>query len=233
MGKLFIVATPIGNLADITLRAIETLKNADLILAEDTRTTQNLLTHYGIHGKKLLSFFEGNEDRRAPEVLSALQNTEQNIALVSESGMPLISDPGYKLVREAIRVGIPVETIPGPTALVTALVVSGLPPNAFIFFGYLPRKESHVKKLFLGLKEASPHLEQVKTAIFYESPHRLLRSINLVKEIFGNTDMVVARELTKLYQETVRGKIDVIIDHFGKEAPRGEFVILFTPGGFK
>lgn len=229
MGKLFIVATPIGNLADITLRAIETLKNADLILAEDTRTTQKLLTYYNIHGKKLVSFFEGNEDRRTPEVLSALQNTQQNIALVSESGMPLISDPGYKLVREVIKCAIPLEVIPGPTALTTALVVSGLPPNAFIFLGYLPRKESHVKKLFLSLKEASPHLEQIKTVVFYESPHRLLKSLSLVKEIFGNTEMVVARELTKLYEETIRGKIDVIIEHFGKEVPRGEFVILFTP----
>lgn len=229
MGKLFIIATPIGNLADITLRAIETLKNADLILAEDTRTTQNLLTHYGVHGKKLLSFFEGNENRRIPEILNTLQNTPQNIALVSESGTPLVSDPGYKLVREAIRVGIPIEAVPGPTALITALVVSGLPPNAFIFLGYLPRKESHVKKLFLGLKEASAHIPQVKTVIFYESPHRLVRSINLVKEIFGNTEMVVARELTKVYEETIRGKIDMIIKHFGKEAPRGEFVILFTP----
>lgn len=229
MGKLFIVATPIGNLADITLRALETLKNADLILAEDTRTTQKLLTHYNIHGKKLVSFFEGNESRRTPEVLSALRDTEQNIVLVSESGTPLISDPGYKLVREAIKVGIPIEAVPGPTALITALVVSGLPPNAFIFLGYLPRKESHIKKLFLGIKEASPHLEQIKTVIFYESPHRLSRSINLVKEIFGDTNIVVTRELTKLYEETIRGKINAIIDRFDKEAPKGEFVILFTP----
>lgn len=229
MGKLFIVATPIGNIADITLRALETLKNADLVLAEDTRTTQKLLTHYNIHGKKLLSFFEGNEDRRTPEVLNALQNTQQNIALVSESGIPLISDPGFKLVREAIKLGIILEVIPGPTALITALVVSGLPPNAFIFLGYLPRKEPHVKKLFLGIKEASAHIPQIKTVIFYESPHRLLRSINLVKEIFGNTDIAVTRELTKLHEETIRGKIDAIIDRFGKEAPKGEFVILFTP----
>lgn len=228
MGKLFIVATPIGNLADITLRALETLKNADLILAEDTRTTQNLLTHYDIHGKKLFSFFEGNENRRTPEVLSWLQTTEQKIALVSESGMPLISDPGYKLVREAIKLGITLETIPGPTALITALVVSGLPPNAFIFLGYLPRKESHVKKLFLGIKEASPHLEQIKTVIFYESPHRLLKTLYLIKEVLGSLEIVVARELTKVYEEIFRGNNDEVIAHFAKTNPKGEFVVLFS-----
>lgn len=228
MGKLFIVATPIGNLADITLRAIETLKNADLILAEDTRTTQNLLTHYNLHGKKLLSFFEGNEDRRTPEVLRALQNTQQNIALVSESGMPLVSDPGYKLVREVIKSGIPVEAIPGPTALTTALVVSGLPPNAFIFLGYLPRKKSHAKKLFESLKESYLHIPQVKTVIFYESPHRLLRTLQLIKDIFGDADIAVARELTKIHEEIIRNRVADVIKHFTKNIPRGEFVVLFS-----
>lgn len=228
MGKLFIVATPIGNLADITLRVLETLKNADLILAEDTRTTQKLLTHYNIHGKKLLSFFEGNEDRRTPEVVNILQNTDQNIALVSESGMPLISDPGYKLVREAIKQNIPVEAIPGPTALTTALVVSGLPPNAFIFLGYLPRKASHVKKLFLGIKEASVHIPQVKTVIFYEGPHRLLRTLQVIKDVFGSVEIAVARELTKIHEETIRSSITGAVEYFTKNNPRGEFVILFT-----
>lgn len=227
MGKLFIVATPIGNLTDITLRALETLKNSDLILAEDTRTTQKLLSHYDIYGKKPLSFFEGNEDRRTTEVLSALQNTQQNIALVSESGMPLISDPGYKLVREAIKLGIPLEVIPGPTALTTALVVSGLPPNAFIFLGFLPRKESHVRKLFENLKEGYAHTPQIKTAIFYESPYRLLTTLQLIKDIFGNVDIVVARELTKVYEEVRREKVSLAIKHFAKTSPRGEFVILF------
>lgn len=228
MGKLYLVATPIGNLADITLRAIETLKDADLILAEDTRTTQNLLTHYNIHGKKLLSFFEGNEDRRSPEILGALRSTQQNIALVSESGMPLISDPGYKLVREAIKSGIPVEVIPGPTALTTALVVSGLPPNAFIFLGYLPRKESHTKNLFENLKEGYLHIPQVKTVIFYESPHRLVRTLQLIKDIFGNVEVAVARELTKIHEEIIRNRVAGVIEHFTKNIPRGEFVVLFS-----
>lgn len=228
MGKLFLVATPIGNLTDITLRAIETLKDADLILAEDTRTTHNLLTHYDIHSKKLLSFFEGNESHRTPEVLHMLQNTQQKIVLVSESGMPLISDPGYKLVREAIKLGIPIEAIPGPTALTTALVVSGLPPNAFIFLGYLPRKESHVRRLFIGLKETSTHIPQVKTAIFYESPHRLLGTLQLIKDIFGDTDTVIARELTKVHEEIARKRVADAIKHFTKNTPRGEFVVLFS-----
>lgn len=228
MGKLFIVATPIGNLADITLRVLETLKNADLILAEDTRTTQGLLSHYNIQDKKLLSFFEGNEARRTPEVLSWLQTTEQNITLVSESGMPLISDPGYKLVREAIKLNIPVETIPGPTALTTALSVSGLPPNAFIFLGYLPRKESHVKKLFSGIKEASAHTPQIKTIIFYESPHRLLQTLQLIKGVFGDVDTAAARELTKVHEEVIRKPITDAIEHFTKNIPRGEFVVLFS-----
>lgn len=228
MGKLYIVATPIGNLADITLRALETLKDADLILAEDTRTTQNLLTHYDIHGKKLFSFFEGNENRRTPEVLRMLQNTQQNIALVSESGMPLISDPGYKLVREAIRVGIPIEAVPGPTALITALVVSCLPPNAFIFLGYLPRKEAHVRRLFTGLKETSTHIPQVKTVIFYESPHRLLGTLQLIKEVFGEIDIVVARELTKIHEEIIRKRVMDVIGYFTKNNPRGEFVVLLS-----
>lgn len=228
MGKLFIVATPIGNLADITLRAIETLKNADVILAEDTRTTQGLLSHYNIQGKKLISFFEGNEDRRTPEVINILQNTEQKIALVSESGMPLISDPGYKLVREAIRRGIPVEAIPGPTALTTALSVSGLPPNAFIFLGYLPRKESHVKKLFSGVKEASKYAPQIKTVIFYESPHRLLQTLQLIKDVFGNVNLTVARELTKIHEEIVRKSVTGAVEHFTRNNPRGEFVVVFS-----
>lgn len=228
MGKLFIVATPIGNLADITLRAIETLKDADLILAEDTRTTQKLLSHYNILGKKLISFFEGNEDHRTLEAINMLQNTAQNIVLVSESGTPLISDPGYKLVREVIKLGIPVEAIPGPTALTTALVVSGLPPNAFIFLGYLPRKESHVKKLFSGIKETSAHISQIKTVIFYESPHRLLATLGLIKEVFGKVEVAVARELTKVHEEIIRKSVADVIEHFTKNNPRGEFVVLFS-----
>ncbi len=228
MGKLHIVATPIGNLADITLRALETLKSADLILAEDTRTTQKLLAHYEIRNKKLLSFFEGNEERRTAEVLAMLQTTDRSIALVSESGMPLISDPGYKLVREVIKLEIPVEVIPGPAALTTALVVSGLPPNAFIFLGYLPRKESHVKKLFLGIKEASAHTPQIKTVIFYESPHRLLRTLQLVKDVFGDVELAVARELTKIHEEIVRKNITETVEYFTENKPRGEFVVLFS-----
>lgn len=157
-----------------------------------------------------------------------LQNTQQNIALVSESGMPLISDPGYKLVREVIKLGIPLEVIPGPTALTTALVVSGLPPNAFVFLGFLPRKESHVRKLFKNLKEGYARIPQIKTAIFYESPHRLLATLQLIKDIFGNVDIVVARELTKIHEEIVKRNIKDVIEYFTKNNPRGEFVVLFS-----
>lgn len=227
MGKLFIVATPIGNIADITLRAIETLKNSDAILAEDTRTAKKLLAHYGIHNKRLISFFEGNEERKTPEIIDQLLKPDNRIGIVSESGMPLISDPGYKLVREAISLGIPVEVIPGPTALITALVVSGLPPNAFIFLGYLPKKDGRAKNMLVGLKKVSDSMVPVKTAVIYESPHRLLRTLKLIKEIFGNEEIVIARELTKLHEEILRENVDKLIARFEEETPRGEFVVLF------
>lgn len=227
MGKLYLVATPIGNLADITLRAIETLKNADLILAEDTRTTGNLLKHYQIPQKPMLSFFEGNEERRIVEVLAKLQQGV-NIALVSESGTPLISDPGFKLVREAIKFGITVEAIPGPTALITALVVSGLPTNAFLFLGFLPKKEGKARNVLADVRLGMEHMKQVKTVIFYESPHRLIKSLKLIKEIFSEVDIVVARELSKLYEEIKRAKVTNAIDYFQEKPLRGEFVIVFT-----
>lgn len=226
MGKLYLVATPIGNLADITLRAIETLKNADLILAEDTRTTGNLLRHYGIPQKPMLSFFEGNEERRIVEVLAKLQQGA-NIALVSESGTPLVSDPGFKLVREAIKSGVTVEAIPGPTALVTALVVSGLPTNAFLFLGFLQKKEGKARNVLADVKLGLGQMKQVKTVILYESPHRLIKSLKLIKEIFGEVDIVVARELTKLHEEVLRDKTTNILNQLEKRLLRGEFVILF------
>lgn len=228
MGKLYLVATPIGNLADITLRAIETLKNADLILAEDTRTTGNLLKHYQILQKPMLSFFEGNEERRIVEVLAKLQQGV-NIALVSESGTPLISDPGFKLVREAIKFGITVEAIPGPTALITALVVSGLPTNAFLFLGFLPKKEGKARNVLADVKLGLEQVKQVKTVVVYESPHRLLKTLQIIEEVFGNVDCVVTRELTKIHEEVLRGDIKITISNFKERRPRGEMVILFSP----
>ncbi|MDO8503104.1 MAG: 16S rRNA (cytidine(1402)-2'-O)-methyltransferase [bacterium] len=229
MGKLFIVATPIGNLEDITLRALKTLKEVDIILAEDTRSTKNLLRHHGIstESKRLISFFEGNEARRLPEIIAILQQSE-DVVLVSESGTPLISDPGFKLVREIVRLNIPVEAIPGPNAAITALSISGLPTNAFLFLGFLPKKESHVRNLFSSTRSTAKNTPQLKTIIAYESPHRLVKTLFLIKEIFGDKDLVVARELTKVYEEVRREKVSLAIEHFTKNKPRGEFVILFS-----
>ncbi len=225
LGKLSIVATPIGNLGDITYRAIQTLMECDVILAEDTRTTAKLLTHYQIPRKELISFFEGNEERRLKSVITLLQEGK-HVVLVSESGTPLISDPGYKLVREALSRELSVESIPGPTALIGALTISGLPSNAFLFLGFLPKKEAHIKRLFLSVRDTLWDVGQLKTVIFYESPYRLLKSLTLIKQVFEEADIVVARELTKIHEEVKRGKVSEIISHFEKVKPRGEFVVL-------
>lgn len=226
-GKLSIVATPIGNLEDITLRALRTLKECDLILAEDTRTTIGLLKHYDIPHKEIASFFEGNEDRKLDEVLRMLVVDEKHISLVSESGTPLVSDPGYKLVREAIKAGVKIESIPGPTALVAALTASGLPTNAFLFLGFLPKKEAHAKKLLIQTKDSLQDIEQLKTVLFYESPHRLIKSLQSIKHVFGDIEIVVARELTKIHEEVRRESVTGAIEHFERNKPRGEFTVLF------
>lgn len=226
-GKLSIVATPIGNMEDITFRAIITLRKCDLILAEDTRTTGGLLKHYDITHKEVVSFFEGNEERKINFAITLLLQGK-HVALASESGTPTISDPGYKLVREAINAGVIVESIPGPTALISALTSSGLPTNAFLFLGFLPKKKSHAKKLLLQTKDSLQDIEQLKTVLFYESPHRLIKSLQLIKEVFGNADIVVARELTKMHEEVRRENVTQAIEHFETSKPRGEFVVLLS-----
>lgn len=222
-GKLSIIATPIGNLEDITIRAVKTLQEADLILAEDTRSTRNLLAAREIPQKPLLSFFEGNEQARITQILEELAKGK-NIALVSESGTPLISDPGYKLIRKLIEEGMSIESIPGPTALIAALTISGLPSNAFVFLGFLPKKKGKIQKIF---KELDKLPENIKTAIFYESPHRILQTLQAIKEHFGNINLTIARELTKVHEEVRRENIVQSIKHFEKTKPRGEFTILF------
>ena len=222
-----IVATPIGNLGDITYRAIQTLTECDVVLAEDTRTTVKLLAHYQIPHKELVSFFEGNEERKINFAITLLDEGK-HVVVVSESGTPLISDPGYKLVREAVNRGITVESVPGPTALISALTVSGLPTNAFLFLGFLPKKEAHVKRLFLITRDTLRDIEQLKTVIFYESPFRLLKTLNLVEQVFGEANIVVARELTKIHEEVRKGKVSEIIAHFEKVKPRGELVGLIS-----
>ncbi|MAG59399.1 16S rRNA (cytidine(1402)-2'-O)-methyltransferase [Candidatus Woesebacteria bacterium] len=220
MSKLYIISTPIGNLEDITFRAIRTLGKADTILAEDTRSTQNLLKHYDIQNKKLISFFDGNEEKRIPEAIDLLK-AGKDIVLVSESGTPLVSDPGYKLVRETIQSGIQVEAIPGPTAAIVALTVSGLPPDKFTFLGFLPKKEGKARKTLEELRPSQG------TIILYESPYRVVKTLQLIKEVFGDIDIAAARELTKIHEEVRREKVSRSIDHFTKTKPKGEFVILF------
>ncbi|OGE05364.1 16S rRNA (cytidine(1402)-2'-O)-methyltransferase [Candidatus Curtissbacteria bacterium RIFCSPLOWO2_01_FULL_41_18] len=223
MGVLFIVATPIGNLGDITLRAIESLKSVDYVLCEDTRVTAKLLNHFGI-SKKMVSFNDFNEDQKMLAVISDL-TSGKNIALVSDAGTPLISDPGYKLVRTAIHRGIRVESIPGPTSITTALTLSGLPPDKFTFLGYLPKQGGKRLKMLEAVRQNQKNLKS--TTIIFESPFRVLKTLESIKDIFGDIDVVVCRELTKLYEEIRREKVSQSIAHFSQTKPKGEFVILF------
>ena len=223
MGILYIVATPIGNLADITLRALETLKSVDYILCEDTRVTGQLLKKYEID-KKLLSFNDFNEASKVASVVGDLI-LGKNIALVSDAGTPLVSDPGFKLVRGTISSSIKVEAIPGPTSLVTALTVSGLPPDKFTFLGYLPKQDGKRLKILKVVKDDQKNLKS--TTIIFESPFRILKTLGSIKEVFGDIDVVVCRELTKLYEEVRREKVSQSIAHFSQTKPKGEFVILF------
>jgi len=196
-GILYVVATPIGNLEDITFRAVRVLKEADLIACEDTRQTRKLLDHYSID-KPAVSYHEHNEQERARELAGRLA-AGARIALVSDSGMPLVSDPGYRLVREAIAAGVKVEPVPGPSALVTALAASGLPTDAFHFAGFLPAKTGQRRKALEALRD------EEATLIFYEGPHRVLETLAAVEEVLGERPVVVARELTKIHEEFLRG----------------------------
>ena len=218
MGKLFLVPTPIGNLEDITFRAVRILKEADLILAEDTRTSSVLLSHFEIRNK-LSSHHKFNEHQTAERYTERIKAGE-NIALISDAGTPGISDPGFLLVRKCLEENVPVECLPGPTALIPALVNSGLPSDSFCFEGFLPVKKGRQKKLtFLE--------SETRTMIFYESPYRLLKSLNQMKEHFGGERIVsVSRELTKLYEENFRGTIDKTIAHFSAKTIKGEIVLV-------
>lgn len=227
MGKLFIVSTPIGNLGDITYRAVQILKSCDVILAEDTRSAITLLKHYELPHKEIISFFEGNEEKRYGQIVMLLSQ-DKNVALISESGTPLISDPGFKLIRSLVENGIEIIAIPGPTAAITALTLSGLPTNAFLFFGFLPKKHGKVKKVLEEAKSVLKASETIKTVLFYESPHRLLDTLQSIESVFGDIEIVVARELTKIYEEVRREKVSESITYFTQEAPRGEFTILFS-----
>ena len=217
-GKLYIVPTPIGNLEDITLRALSVLKSVDLILAEDTRTTSFLLKHFQID-KPLKSNHQHNEHKVLDELIETISNGK-NVALVSDAGTPGISDPGFLLIRECIKNNLPVETLPGATAFVPALVNSGLPCDSFVFIGFLPQKKGRQTKL-ISLKE------ETRTMVFYESPFRLIKALEEFKEYFGEQRKVsVSRELTKMFEETFRGTITEVINHFNAKAIKGEIVIV-------
>jgi len=214
------VPTPIGNLGDITFRAIETLKSVDIILAEDTRTSLKLLKHYKINSK-IESYHMHNEHKKADSIINKISEGN-TIALISDAGTPSISDPGFLLVRECIKNNIEVECLPGATALITALVISGLPSDKFLFEGFLPAKKGRTKRL----KELS---NEKKTIIFYESPHRILKTLKDFSNYFSPEKQVsVSREITKIYEETFRGTIEESIEHFEKNKPKGEFVIVLS-----
>ncbi len=218
MSKLYIVPTPIGNLEDITLRAIKVLREVDLILAEDTRTSGKLLKHFEI-GTQMHSHHMHNEHKMVDSIVKRIQAGE-TIALISDAGTPAISDPGFLLTRACVENGIDVECLPGATAFVPALVNSGLPNDKFVFEGFLPVKKGRQTRLiFLA--------EETRTMIFYESPHKLMKTLTQFAEYFGEERKIsVSRELTKLYEETVRGTVKEVLSHFENKPPKGEFVVI-------
>jgi 16S rRNA (cytidine1402-2'-O)-methyltransferase len=222
-GKLYVVPTPIGNLEDITLRALRVLKEVDLVLAEDTRVSLKLLNHFEI-SVGVYAYHLNNEHHTTKKWIDQLKEGKQ-IALVSDAGTPAISDPGFLLVRASIAEGVEVECLPGATAFVPALVMSGLPCDRFVFEGFLPPKKGRVTRL--------EHLAtQNKTVVFYESPHKILKTLKQCREIFGaDRPASISRELTKMYEETLRGSLTELIDHFEETAPRGEFVLVIGPEG--
>jgi 16S rRNA (cytidine1402-2'-O)-methyltransferase len=233
MGTLYIVSTPIGNLADITLRALKTLFAVDIIACEDTRRTgsllEKLLDQFAENSEdkskpQLLSYYEQNELQRIPEIIEMLQDG-QTIALVSDAGTPLLSDPGFKLVRECVRQKIKVEAIPGVSAPVTALTVSGLPTDRFLFVGYPPRKPGHRMTFYENIKKS---LESIhSTVILFEAPHKIVKTLKEIQEVFGDIEIVIARELTKIHEEVKYETITHALERYKKKEPRGEFVLLF------
>lgn len=217
-GTLYLVGTPIGNLKDITLRALETLREVDLIAAEDTRHTQKLLNHYEIR-KPVTSYFEHNKKSKGPRLIEEL-GQGKNIALVSDAGMPGISDPGCDLVKECIQEQIPVTVIPGPAAVLTALVASGLDSGSFIFAGFFPRVNKERKKILASLAG------EKRTIIFYESPYRLCQTLAVIRQVWGERQCCVARELTKVFEEYQRGTLSEVINYYENHPVKGEITIL-------
>jgi 16S rRNA (cytidine1402-2'-O)-methyltransferase len=220
-GCLYVVATPIGNLEDISLRALRILKEADLIACEDTRQTQKLLSHFAFQ-RRLLSYHEHNEITRAAEIVIELEQGAK-VALVSDAGTPAISDPGHRLISLCLRHSIHVVPVPGPSAFVAALAASGMPADQFTFIGFLPSRPTERRKALRSL------LSEPRTLVFYEAPHRLLDSLEDALEILGNRPAVIARELTKIYEEFQRGHLENLVAAVRKKAPRGEITLLIGP----
>lgn len=225
MSKLILVPTPIGNLADMTYRAVEVLKSVDVILAEDTRVSGILLKHYGIE-TPMQSYHQHNEHTQTDSVVRQIKNGRET-ALITDAGTPGISDPGFLLARACVAEGVKIECLPGATAFVPALVNSGLPNDKFVFEGFLPAKKGRQKRL-------KALAEEDRTIIFYESPYKLLKTLQQLSEHFGADRQVsISREISKLYEETVRGSITEVIAYFEQKKPKGEFVIVLAGSGVK
>ena len=219
MGILYVIPTPVGNLEDITMRAVRLLKEADFVLAEDTRTSSKLLKHLDIQ-VPMYSHHKFNEHKTSASVVERIKDCDGHVALISDAGTPAISDPGFMLVRECVRNGVEVQCLPGATAFVPALVCSALPCDKFVFEGFLPQKKGRQTRLnFLK--------EEQRTIIFYESPYRVLKTLTQLAEMFGGERQAAAvREISKLHEECVRGSLSELVEHFTKNEPRGEFVLL-------
>jgi len=217
VGTLYIVATPIGNLKDFTYRAVETLQNVQLIAAEDTRHSRKLLLHYKI-GTPTISYFEHNRFTRIPKIIKTL-HMGSDVAIITDAGTPGVSDPAYKLVRAAIEEGLRVEAIPGSSALLAALVSSGLPTDRFLFEGFIPSKKGRKKRL-------ESIQDDQATIVFFESPHRVVKTLKDIYEVLGDRPAVLARELTKLHEEIIRGTVSELLTYFTQKSPRGECVLM-------
>jgi len=221
-GTLYIIATPIGNLEDMTYRAVRILGEVDLIAAEDTRHSLKLLNHFGIT-KPLTSYFDHNQQIKGERILNALRQG-RSVALISDAGTPCVSDPGYQLVRDAVAEHIPVVPIPGACAAITALSASGLPTDTFTFAGFAPARQGK-RRTFLTTMDALPG-----TLVLYEAPHRLQETLNDIREVLGERQVIVARELTKMYEEFIRGTVSEVIDAVSQGIIRGEVALLIAPG---
>jgi 16S rRNA (cytidine1402-2'-O)-methyltransferase len=218
-GKLILCATPIGNLDDMSPRAVEALRDASIVACEDTRRARKLFSHFGLGVRDMVVYNEATEQRKAVDLVKRIA-TGMNVVLISDAGMPGLSDPGYRLVSLCIDQGLQVSVIPGPNAALSALVISGLPPGRFVFEGFLPRKSGERRRRFDSLKE------EPRTLLFYESPHRIAETLEDMLEVLGDRPMALARELTKMYEEVRRGDISEVLDGVRRDPPRGEIVVV-------